>query len=125
MKTILYLHLIAATVWVGGLIVLASLVPAVRKVTPDRTVLQAIARRFGRVSWVALAVLVTTGLWMVSLGFGWSNVLITKVSIVGVTAAIALWHSLAARNQSPAVRGILQSLVLVLSLVIVALAINV
>jgi putative copper export protein len=124
MDVVFYLHLVGASVWIGGLIVVATLVPAVRKVTDDREVIRAIARRFGVVSWIALGSQVLTGAWMAA-DRVWDNVLITKVSLVLVSAALAGWHAMAARNQSPALRGAIQGVILILALVILGLAINV
>jgi len=124
MDIVFYLHLVGATVWIGGLIVVATLVPAVRKVTDDREVIRAIARRFGVVSWIALGSQVLTGAWMAA-DRAWDNVLITKVSLVLVSAILAGWHTMAARNQSPALRGAIQGVILILALVILGLAINV
>jgi putative copper export protein len=124
MDVVFYLHLVGATVWIGGLIVVATLVPAVRKVTDDREVIRAIARRFGVVSWIALGSQVLTGAWMAA-DRVWDNVLITKVSLVIVSAILAGWHTMAARNQSPALRGATQGVILILALVILGLAINV
>ena len=124
MDVVFYLHLVGATVWIGGLIVVATLVPAVRKVTDDREVIRAIARRFGVVSWIALGSQVLTGAWMAA-DRVWDNVLITKVGLVLVSAILAGWHTMAARNQSPALRGATQGVILILALVILGLAINV
>ncbi len=124
MDVVFYLHLVGATVWVGGLIVVATLVPAVRNATEDREVIRAIARRFGVVSWIALGSQVLTGAWMAAERV-WDNVLITKVSLVLVSAILAGWHTMAARNQSPALRGATQGVILILALVILGLAINV
>ncbi len=124
MQIALYLHIIGAAVWVGGLIVVAALVPAVRAVTPDREVVRVIARRFGVISWIALGTQILTGIWM-AIGRVWDTALLTKVSLVLVSAALAAWHTVAARDQSPAVRGAIQGTILVLALVIVGLAINV
>ena len=57
----LFLHVLAATVWVGGPLTLAGLVPVVRRLGPDAT--RAVARRFDRIAWPAFAVLVATGVW--------------------------------------------------------------
>lgn len=124
MTYLLYIHLLAATVWVGGLIVMAGLVPAVRRVTDDRTVLQAMARRFGVISWIALGTLVLTGTTMLLIGFNLSTTLTTKLGLVFASAALAAWHTVSARHQSPRARGIIQATILLLALVIVALAIN-
>jgi putative copper export protein len=57
----LFLHVLAACVWVGGQIVLAGLVPSLRAAGPDAP--RAAARRFNRLAWPAFAVLVVTGVW--------------------------------------------------------------
>jgi putative copper export protein len=57
----LFLHVLAASVWVGGQIVLGGLVPGLRRTHPDS--LKTVARTFGRVAWPALAVVVVTGIW--------------------------------------------------------------
>jgi putative copper export protein len=55
----LWLHVMAATVWIGGQITLGLLVPLLRR---DRDLLIASARRFQVGAWVAFAVLVITGI---------------------------------------------------------------
>jgi len=57
----LFLHVLAASVWVGGQLTLAGLVPTVRKAAPDAT--KAVANAFARIAWPAFAVAVATGLW--------------------------------------------------------------
>jgi len=121
---LLYIHLIAATVWVGGLIVMAGLVPTIRANTDDRAVIQAVARRFGLISWTALAVLVLTGTSMVVIGFNLSMALTTKIGLVLISASLAAWHTVSASNQPPRTRGVIQAVILVLGLVIVWIAIN-
>ena len=122
MDVIYYLHVLGATAWVGGLITLAGLVPAVRKANDDRVVLRAMARRFGIISWTALGLQVGTGLWLAMDRFPWSTALNWKVGLVMISALLAAWHTVMARDQSPAVRGAIQGSILVLALVIVALA---
>ena len=121
MRFVFYIHLLSATVWVGGLIVLGGLVPAVRKTTDDRSVIQAIARRFGVMSWTALGLLVLTGTLMV-FDRVWTGTLIAKIGLVMLSALLAVWHTMAAREQSPAVRGAIQGVILILALVILWLA---
>lgn len=57
----LSLHVLAASVWVGGQFVLAGLVPTVR--TFGEGAPKKIARAFGRLSWPAYWLLVATGVW--------------------------------------------------------------
>lgn len=59
----LFLHVLAATVWVGGQITLAGLVPSLRGLGDDAP--KVVARRFNRIAWPAFAVLVLTGVWNV------------------------------------------------------------
>lgn len=129
---LLYVHVIGATVWVGGLITLSLLVPAIRKKAIEngveaRPILRAAANRFSWVSWTALGVQVTTGLLMVISYFDryWTQTLILKIGIVMISAMLAAWHTLAAREQSPAFRGAIQGVILILALVIVWLALQV
>lgn len=56
-----FLHLLAASVWVGGQIVLGGLVPRVRKTNPEA--LKTIANGFARVAWPAFGITVITGMW--------------------------------------------------------------
>jgi len=58
-----FLHILGASVWVGGQVVVAALVPALRKVGPEATA--AAARQFARVAWPFFALSVLTGLWNV------------------------------------------------------------
>lgn len=57
----LFVHVLAATVWVGGQLVLAGLVPTVRGLGDGAT--KAVARAFDRIAWPAFAVLILTGIW--------------------------------------------------------------
>ena len=55
------LHLLAATVWVGGQIVLAGLVPSLRTLGPDAP--KKVAQRFNQLAWPAYGLLLMTGVW--------------------------------------------------------------
>lgn len=59
----LFLHVLAASVWVGGQIVMSGLVPRLRRAAPETT--RVAARAFGAVAWPAFAVLVVTGMWSI------------------------------------------------------------
>ena len=58
----LFLHVLGASVWVGGQLVLAGLVPVLRQDASPSTV-RAAARQFQRLAWPAYALLVATGIW--------------------------------------------------------------
>jgi putative copper export protein len=57
----LTLHVLAATVWVGGQFVLGGLVRPLRELSPEGP--RVAARYFNRIAWPAFAVLVATGVW--------------------------------------------------------------
>jgi putative copper export protein len=115
-----WIHLVAAAVWLGGLVVLAASVMALRRAGAPREHLQAVARQFGRVSWTAMLVAVVTGLWQVeALGFPWSYPrLHVKLALVALVIVVAFTHTLTAKRSSPALRGIVESTILLLSFAI-------
>lgn len=123
MDFVYYLHLLGATVWVGGLVMLAVTMSAVRRVTDDRHLIAVIARRFAAVSWIALALLVVTGLFQAG-DYGWSGLLLVKVSLVLASIILAIWHTLGARTQLPMIRGLIQAVILILALVILGVAVG-
>ncbi len=57
----LSLHVLGATVWVGGQIVLLALLTTVRTFGEDAPA--TVARRFNQVAWAGFALLVATGIW--------------------------------------------------------------
>ena len=57
----LTLHVLAVTVWVGGQLTLAALVPLLREHGQDIT--KAAAQKFASVAWPAFAIAVITGGW--------------------------------------------------------------
>jgi uncharacterized membrane protein len=120
-----WLHLIAAAVWTGGLIVLGALIVTLRRAGVDREVLRAAARQFARVSWPAMVIAVATGVAQVELlAFDWGyGRLHLKLGVVAAVIVIALTHQLTAARSKPAIRGLLEATVLLLSLAIFAAAV--
>ena len=57
----LFLHVLSASVWVGGQIVLGGLVPTLRTISPEAPKL--VARAFNRIAWPAFGIAVITGIW--------------------------------------------------------------
>lgn len=96
----LTLHVLAATIWVGGQLTLAGLVPALRSAGPD--VPRAAARAFNRLAWPAFVVLVVTGVWNVAAVHHTGNIkfdltLAAKLVVVALSGLSAFMH---ARSQS-------------------------
>jgi putative copper export protein len=106
----LFLHLLAATVWVGGQLVLAALVPVLRRVSPDAP--RAAAKRFGVVAWPAFWALVATGFWNVLAADdtdadGYQVTLSVKLVVVALSGLTAWLHQRATTTRDRAVFGAL------------------
>ena len=101
----LFLHVLAATVWVGGQLVLAGLVPVLRRVSPDAP--RAAARQFNRIAWPAFAVLVATGAWNLLETHATDGLLTAKFVAVLVSGAAAYAHTRATTKAGLAAWGAL------------------
>ena len=110
----LFLHVLAATIWVGGQFTLAGLVPVLRPYGPDAT--RAAARRFNVIAWSSFLVLLVTGIWnlfAVHAGDADTDYLVTlwlKLLAVTVTGVGALVHILGKSKAALAIGGALSSL---------------
>ena len=107
----LFLHVLAATIWVGGQLVLAALVPVLRRFGSDA--LGAAARRFNQVAWIAFAVLIITGIWnvaavwsQVSTSASYRTTLIVKLVVVVISGVTAALH-IRSQGRSRAILGAL------------------
>ena len=117
-RTLLFFHLIGAAVWLGGLITVGALVPALRRAGVDRPQLQAMARQFGKVSWAAMAISIVSGVWLVvDTDRDWGD-LSLKLGLVIVAIGLAVAHQLTAKQSTAAQRGAVQGVILLTSLAI-------
>jgi putative copper export protein len=103
----LTLHVLGATIWVGGQIVLAALVGPLRRVAPDAVA--PAARVFAWVGWPAFAVLVLTGFWMLAGGDAKSDAfqttLMIKLTLVVLSGLGAALHTFAKSSVLKSVWG--------------------
>lgn len=111
----LFLHVLAATVWVGGQLTLAGLVPGLRAVSPEAP--RAVARAFAaRLAWPAFVVLVGTGVWNIaaqrpaSQSAAWRVTLWVKLGVVALSGLSAWLHARATGRRGLAVWGALTGL---------------
>jgi putative copper export protein len=108
----LFLHVLAATVWVGGQITLAALVPALRAAGAD--VPRAAANAFNRIAWPAFGVLVLTGIWNVMAAeddsAAFQHTLSLKYALVLASGVTAFAHARARSKAAMAVFGALTAL---------------
>jgi putative copper export protein len=110
----LFLHVLAATVWVGGQLTLAGLVSTVREV--DAGAPRLVARRFNRIAWPAFAVLLATGVWnLLEIDIGdhsteYQVTLFVKLMLVALSGVAAFLHTIARTRMGLAVWGALSGL---------------
>ena len=108
----LFLHVLAATVWVGGQITLAALVPALRGSAEGVT--KVAARAFNRIAWPAFGVLVVTGIWNVvaldDTSSSFQHTLTLKYVLVLASGVTAYLHQRATSPRAMAVYGALTGL---------------
>ena len=133
-----FLHLLSVTVWVGGQIVVAGLVPLLRKLDRsaapvpegEKSITQQAAHRFGRISWPFFALAIITGLW--SLGeiaandewasseFLWKTMFLVKLALVAASGVGAWLHTRAQRAPERALFASVASLSALAALLIAA-----
>jgi putative copper export protein len=109
----LFLHVISATIWVGGQLTLAALVPVLRAIGDDLP--KKVARAYNRIAWPAYILLVITGFWNVAaIGSGASShyniVLGIKMTVVAISGLAAYAHTKAKSSASLAIWGALAGL---------------
>jgi uncharacterized membrane protein len=108
----LFLHVLSASVWVGGQLVLAGLLSTVRSLGDDAP--RRVAQAFNRLAWPAFGIAVVTGLWNVvaiplsDLQHPWIEIKVLVVLLSGLGAAA---HQMARGNKIVlAVGGAMSSL---------------
>jgi putative copper export protein len=110
-QLILWLHVLAACVWIGGQLTIALLVPMLRG---QPALLAAAARRYQLAAWFAFAVLVITGIANVhNAGISWTDLdstaagrtLEVKLLFVLLSGAAAAVHAFVVAPRAAASRG--------------------
>lgn len=108
----LFLHVLAATVWVGGQLTLAALVPVLRRQGPDAP--RVAARRFNLVAWPAYGVLLITGIWNIAavgpMTASYRSTLVAKLIVVAASGITAVLHARSKSTAGLAIWGALTGL---------------
>ncbi len=114
----LFLHVLAASVWVGGQFVMLGLLPTLRTMGGDAAKLA--GRAYNRLAWPAYVVLLATGIWniyardLATLHHPWIDIKMTTATLSGVGAAM---HQFAKGNTVLlAVGGTMSSLLAVVTM---------
>jgi putative copper export protein len=94
----LWLHIVAACIWIGGQVTVAAIIPMLRD---QRDLARRVGRRYQAIAWPAFAVLIVTGLLNVAnAGLRWSllfdspagRTLVIKLAFVALSGVAAGVH---------------------------------
>ncbi len=116
----LILHVLAATIWVGGQFTVAGLLPTVRTLGEEAP--KKVAKAFGRLLWPAYAVLLVTGFWNIGsltvkdASSAWKTVLVVKIVVVIIAGVAVFLHQRAQTKRATAIWGALGALASVAAL---------
>ncbi len=103
----LFLHVGAASIWVGGQLVMLGMLPTARSLGEGAP--KALANAFAKLAWPAYAVLLITGFWNISaVGSGtntWTAVLMIKLAVVLLAGLGAYLHGAATKRSQIALWG--------------------
>jgi len=100
---LVWLHLLAAVVWIGGMVFLSLVLVPVLKREPFAVqrgaLIRAAALRFRVMVWISIGLLLTTGPllamrrgWSLGEADGWPAVLIVKLALVGILLMLTVAH---------------------------------
>lgn len=96
---LLWLHIVAACVWIGGQATVAAVIPLLRD---HHALARSVGRRYQAIAWPAFAVLIVTGVLNVgNAGLQWSHLLnspsgrtlVVKLALVALSGVAAGVHS--------------------------------
>jgi putative copper export protein len=108
-----FLHVLAATIWVGGQFTLAGLVPVLRRAGGDLP--KQAAQAFNKIAWPAYWTLIATGIWnyfdeQSGASDAWNTTVAIKVVVVIASGVTAYAHAHATTKRGLAVNGALTAL---------------
>ncbi len=117
-----FLHLLAAGIWVGGQIVVAGVVPGLRKTSGSEGT-KSLANGFARVAWPAFGIALVTGIWSILASDGQASTAYNltfgiKFLLYIAAGASAVAHAKSSKRPVVAVTG---ALGLIFSLIVMFL----
>lgn len=110
----IFLHVLAASVWVGGQLALAGVVPSLRRSHPTAT--KVVANAFARVAWPAFVVAVLTGIWslmavdITASSSAYQATVLMKLALAAASGVFAAVHANGRTKAALAIGGALGAL---------------
>ena len=118
----LSLHVLAATIWVGGQFTVAGLLPTLRSLGGDAP--RRVAAAFSRLAWPAYGLLLVTGVWNIIAshpahkGGAWHVALAVKIGVVALAGLSAALHQQAKEKAAIALLGALSAFTSIAALIL-------
>ncbi len=112
------IHLISASVWLGGMILMGTFVPVVRKHDESGVTLKALANKFGQIGWVAYFLGLFSGMSMYFISWSSSSMneyFNYKMILFASTGLLTYLHS-KLPNLAPKFKGMIQGMILITTL---------
>ena len=108
-----FVHLLSASVWVGGMVAMTSVLPGMLAAGFHGSEVRGVARRFSTITFPAMVIAAATGIWKITGGGTEVTTTITaKLALTTFAVLLALWHARASGLRTPAraltfIRGLL------------------
>ncbi len=114
----LFLHVIGATIWVGGQLVFAALVPVIK--AKDAALPKLVAKQFNKIAWPAFGLLLLTGFWNLAtlpkdLPSSYHAAVGIKMTVVTLSGVAAYMHARAKSTKGMALWGAVSGLSAILA----------
>ena len=113
-EILLLVHLISASVWLGGMILMGAFVPVLKNFENGIVVTKSLAHRFGQIGWSVYILSLFTGMGMYL--YAWNSSVLNnyfhvKMGLFLFAGALTFAHS-KFTNLKPQFKGMIQGLIL-------------
>ncbi len=116
------IHVLAATIWVGGQFTIAGLVGPAKLLGQDAP--KKLARAFAKIEWPAFALLIATGIWNViaddpsKATSPWRYVMIAEATVALLAGLSAYLHQISKNRKRLAIFGALSGVLSITAVIL-------
>lgn len=113
-EILLLVHLVSASVWLGGMILMGAFVPVLRNFENGSVITKSLAQRFGQIGWSVYTLSLFTGMGMYY--YAWNSSIVNnyfhlKMGLFLFAGALTFAHS-KFTDLKPQFKGMIQGLIL-------------
>ncbi|NQV05742.1 hypothetical protein HQ535_04255 [bacterium] len=102
-NVIRFIHLLSATIWVGGMVSMINVLPTLHRMGLHGADVRTVSRSFGTVGFPAMVIAMGTGVWKTIDAAEVSTALWVKVGLSAAALLLGLWYAREASGRGPAV----------------------